>query len=188
MRGSQFSAQAGSYFKVPDFELDTLLPHNSTPIPFSKTPLAQALQLLIFSSLKIVPREFSFPRSAMIDEITETWWGAVSPRQPRSAPAQWLFQADSSYLASVQQHDLGRKRVYLPSSCPLHPGEMAVLFPSKAEKKCEESLKTHSHVVGSSSQRQPLVIKWMKMQKSCGYQVKKHKTYTTSRQALFPHT
>lgn len=77
----------------------------------------------------------------MIGEITETWWGVVPPRQLQRAPAQWLFQADSSYLASVQQHDLGRKRVYLPSSCPLNPGEMAVLFPSKAEKNVRKVLK-----------------------------------------------
>lgn len=47
MRGSQFSMEAVPYFKVPDFKLDILLPLNSTPILFSKTPFSPVTHFLV---------------------------------------------------------------------------------------------------------------------------------------------
>lgn len=39
MRDSQFSSEAACYFKVPDFELHTLLPHNH-PHPIFQNPFS----------------------------------------------------------------------------------------------------------------------------------------------------
>lgn len=43
LKNERLSAHRQDYFKIPDFELDILPPHNSTRISFSRIPLALAL-------------------------------------------------------------------------------------------------------------------------------------------------